>query len=102
MDKNTDITEEQLKNTKVRLYGANWCGACNEAKKIMEEHGVEFDYIEVNKDGNIRKLKEILPDVSTIPQIFTLNDNNTEESYLGGFPDLKNILNIKDEQQDSQ
>jgi glutaredoxin/RimJ/RimL family protein N-acetyltransferase len=74
-----------IKKEKSRIYGADYCPYCRSAKQLMEENGVEYEYIDLEK--NDVDLSEVVgKDVRTIPQIF-LNGK-----YIGGYDDLKNAF----------
>ncbi len=36
---------------KIKMYGTRWCGDTLRAKKVLDESGVEYDYIDINKDS---------------------------------------------------
>ena len=44
----------------IKVYGADWCGDCRRAKAFMEEHGVPFEWIDVQDDQEARKVVESL------------------------------------------
>jgi mycoredoxin len=32
---------------KVVMYGANWCGDCVRSKRLLHEHGIDFEYLDI-------------------------------------------------------
>ncbi|CAB4744082.1 unannotated protein [freshwater metagenome] len=38
----------------ISLYGADWCGDCLRSKRLLTRLGVEFEYLEVDKDDTLR------------------------------------------------
>ena len=38
----------------ISLYGADWCGDCLRSKRLLTRMGVEFAYLEVDKDDSLR------------------------------------------------
>ena len=38
----------------IELYGADWCGDCRRSKKLLDTLGVEYAYLEVDKDDDLR------------------------------------------------
>lgn len=32
------------------MYGAEWCGDCRRSKKLLDELGVDYDYIDLETD----------------------------------------------------
>ena len=35
---------------KIKIFGADWCGDCRRAKSFLNEHGVDFSFINIDKD----------------------------------------------------
>lgn len=76
---------------RVIVYGADWCPDCRRAKSYLQDNGINFKYIEVDKhDWAAQKVEEINNGKRIIPTIF-INDT----SYTN--PDnviLQDVLNI--------
>jgi glutaredoxin len=36
--------------SKVKVYGADWCGDTKRSLKHLDESGVDYDYIDIEKD----------------------------------------------------
>lgn len=36
--------------TKITIYGAEWCAFCHTARNYLTGKGIEYDYIDVDKD----------------------------------------------------
>lgn len=38
---------------KIKIYGTRWCGDCKRALRILDEHQVDYDWVDIdqNKDG---------------------------------------------------
>lgn len=32
------------------MYGAEWCGDCRRSKKLLDELGVDYDYVDLEAD----------------------------------------------------
>jgi glutaredoxin len=45
---------------KVRLYGFEGCPYCQELKTLMEDEGMEFDYIDIENDKYKDEVKKIM------------------------------------------
>ncbi|MCA9381657.1 glutaredoxin family protein [Candidatus Dojkabacteria bacterium] len=58
-------------NKKVRLYGADWCSDCIRAKVFLENHNIDFEYIDVDQDEKANQyVVEVNPNKNrTIPVI---------------------------------
>lgn len=52
------------------LYGAPWCVDCNMSKKFLDEHGVEYEYINLEEHPEAAdKVVEINKGYQSIPTI---------------------------------
>ncbi len=62
----------------VQIYGADWCGPCQQSKKWCEETGKDFEFFEYTD------LIEVFTENGwkTIPQIFV------DGEHIGGYDDL--------------
>ncbi|GAK88965.1 thioredoxin reductase [Nonlabens ulvanivorans] len=82
------------KQGSVKLYGANWCPDCQRAKAYLQDNGINFQFIEVDKhDWAAKLVEETNNGKRIIPTVF-INDS----SYAN--PDnsvLKELLNIGQE-----
>jgi glutaredoxin len=38
----------------IELYGADWCGDCTRSKRLLTTLGIDFAYLEVDKDDALR------------------------------------------------
>ena len=56
---------------KIIKYGAEWCGPCRTLSKILKDSGVNYEEIDVNKNPDILKEKEI----TEIPYVEVLDDS---------------------------
>ncbi len=72
------------------MYGAEWCGDCRRSTALLNELGVEFNYINVEEVPDAAaKVVEINGGAQSIPVIvFDDGTHLTEPSN----PDLKNKL----------
>ena len=52
------------------MYGAEWCGDCVRSKRLLNELGVDFDYINIEEvAGAADKVVEINGGMQSIPVI---------------------------------
>ena len=52
------------------MYGAEWCGDCIRSKRLLNELGVSFDYINIEEvPGAADKVAEINGGAQSIPVI---------------------------------
>lgn len=71
------------------VYGKNHCQYCVRAKSLLDRLAIEYEYRDVSDPAILSDLKERVPTVKTVPQIF---DN---EKLIGGYDDLFQFLNQK-------
>jgi len=64
------------------VYGKDQCKFCKDALKVLEGMGVAVDYRDVTVGNNLELLREQLPAVKTVPQIWI------GDLYVGGFDGL--------------
>ena len=74
----------------ITMYSADWCGDCRRSKRLLDELGVAYDVIDVEKDPTqIDKVIEINGGAKSIPVIvFKDGTHMTEPSD----PDLRKKL----------
>jgi glutaredoxin 3 len=54
----------------VIIYGAEWCGYCIRAKKLVEQYQLDFEFKDVDNPEIKQQLESMLPNHKTIPQIW--------------------------------
>ena len=64
------------------MYTQDLCGYCTAAGKEFESRGWEYVGRNIKHEDNYNNLKELLPNVKTVPQIW-IDDVN-----IGGYDDL--------------
>ena len=64
------------------IYCTNWCGPCIAAKKMLDDMGISYKEINIEKEGLNRDDLFKLTGGFTVPQII-INDNP-----IGGFNEL--------------
>ncbi len=81
-----------MSKDQITMYGADWCGDCRRSKRLLEELGVEYTYIDVAADARAAdKVKEINGGAQSIPVIvFSDGTHLTEPSDI----DLKAKLQV--------
>lgn len=74
----------------ITMYGADWCPDCRRAKSFLQEHDVDFEYIDVEIDEEathrveaINEGKRIIPTFVIGEQTYTNPDNATLSRVLG-------------------
>ncbi len=71
----------------ITMYGAEWCGDCRRSKRLLDELGVDYEYIKTDEvDGAIDRVLEYNDGAQSIPVIvFPDGTHLTEPSD----PDLR-------------
>lgn len=54
----------------IRVFGAPWCGDCVRSKRFLDEHGVSYEWIDVDRDESaqsyvreVNRGKQIIPTI---------------------------------------
>ncbi len=70
-------------NNEVVMYSTGLCGFCRAAKRLLDNKGVEYQSIAVDRDAEKRQEMMDRSGRRTVPQIF-IGDH-----HVGGFDDLQ-------------
>ncbi len=41
--------------TEIKVYGADWCGDCFRAKRMLDRTGTDYEYIDVDVDAEAKE-----------------------------------------------
>jgi len=67
---------------KVVMYGTKYCSYCGAAKMLLAKKGVDYEFILVSDDAQLRQDVERRSGQRTVPQIFI------DDKPVGGFDEL--------------
>ena len=67
---------------KIVIYTQDSCTYCNSAKREFETRGWKYTSHNIKHPDNYSNLKELLPDVKTVPQIWI------DDEHIGGYDEL--------------
>lgn len=70
----------------ITIYGKPSCGFCTKAKNFAKDRLLEFEYKDVTNVQFLDELKEKLPGVKSVPQIFINNDS------IGGYTEFTSYV----------
>lgn len=42
----------------IKVYGTSWCGDTRRARSVFEQNGIEYTWIDIDKDPEARKFVE--------------------------------------------
>lgn len=64
------------------IYGKSSCSWCDKAMGLARQYQLDFEYRSVDNDHYKQQLKQMLPDVKTVPQIWW------HGKHIGGYEDF--------------
>jgi len=61
---------------KIKVYGTKWCRDTILARKVLEEHGVSYEWIDINQDSDAEQfVKETNHGYRSVPTIVFTDDS---------------------------
>ncbi|MBQ33865.1 MAG: glutaredoxin [Candidatus Marinimicrobia bacterium] len=66
----------------VKVYTTHWCPYCTNAKRFLNEKNIEFEEINIEKEGMNREDLEKITGGRTVPQIVI------DDTPIGGYKDI--------------
>ena len=73
------------------IYSKPNCSFCLQAKQLLEQNKLEFEYKNLGTHYNLDELMTLSPDAKSFPQIFVVDENGNKE-LIGGFNNLVEYL----------
>ncbi len=61
------------------MYGAEWCGDCRRSKKLLDELGVDYDYVDLEADVAAADVARGISGRTNIPVIVFPDDTHVVE-----------------------
>lgn len=71
---------------KAVVWSKNNCPFCDQAKRLLEMKGIEYEERNINDGYDREDLLAAVPNARTVPQIFL------DDQLIGGFTDLQQHL----------
>lgn len=71
---------------KAVVWSKDACPFCVQAKALLESRGIDYEERNVQHEWTREQLLEAVPTARTLPQIFL------DETYVGGFTELRKHL----------
>ena len=65
------------------IWSKDSCTYCVQAKRLLEQKGIEFEERKIGEGWTKEQLLEAVPNAKTVPQIFLDNE------LVGGFTELR-------------
>ncbi|PCH95452.1 MAG: NrdH-redoxin [Bacteroidetes bacterium] len=74
---------------KIIMYGTPWCADCNRSKAILEDFGLEYEYIDIDKDEDAaQKVMKVNQGRRVVPTLIIDGKAHSNPDYL----ELKELL----------
>ena len=70
----------------IEIYGKHNCNWCVAAKQILNQHGINYSYMNVGEDIGINEITEMFPGVRTVPIVVV------DVKRIGGYEELREYL----------
>jgi glutaredoxin 3 len=64
------------------VYSTDWCGFCEAAKRLLDEHGIDYEEIDISADPAFRQKVFDLAGQWTVPLVVV------DGRAIGGFMEL--------------
>ena len=74
------------------IYSKPNCSFCMQAKQLLEQNKLEFEYKQLGTHYDLDELMTLAPNAKSFPQIFVVDENGNKD-LIGGFSDLVEYLN---------
>ena len=71
---------------KIEIVGKEDCVWCVQAKLLLDNKEIDYEYKTLFEDLSLTELRERVPDVKTVPVVFI------NEQYIGGYQSLEAYL----------
>ena len=76
---------------KYKIYATETCGYCRMAKNLLEQKGIEYEYLTMEAGSDIMMELKDWTKQQTVPIIFEVTDG--VETFIGGFTELNKAIN---------
>ena len=72
--------------TRVLMYTTDWCGYCDAARRLLGQHGVDFEELDLGGEPAFRQRLFDLTGGWTVPQIMI------DGRSVGGYTELRRLF----------
>lgn len=69
------------------IYSKPSCGYCLQARDLLEQNKLEFEYLQLGTHYSLDELMTLAPDARSFPQIFVVDENGNKD-LIGGYSEL--------------
>lgn len=64
---------------RITMYGAEWCSDCRRSKRLLDELGVAYDYVDLEADVSAADRAKAISGRTNIPVIVFPDDSHVVE-----------------------
>lgn len=84
---------------KIIFFGLSYCEYCKKTIELLKKHKITYKYYQIDNCYNIfftilRNVSKLYPNFEIEPNCKTVPVIFFNRKYIGGYTELKNILNI--------
>ena len=72
---------------RITMYGAEWCSDCRRSKRLLDQMGVAYDYIDLEADVSAADKAQAISGRTNIPVIVFPDDSHVVEPSDGELRD---------------
>jgi mycoredoxin len=47
-----------MSNPSITVYGTSWCGDCRRALRVLDQHNIDYSYVNIENDDTARSYVE--------------------------------------------
>ena len=69
------------------IYSKPSCGRCSQARDLLKQNNLDFEYLQLGTHYNLDELMTLAPNAKSFPQIFVVDENGNKE-LVGGYAEL--------------
>ena len=73
------------------IYSKPNCSYCSQAKQLLEQNKLEFEYKQLGTHYDLDELMKLAPNAKSFPLIFVVDENGNKD-LIGGFSNLVEYL----------
>ena len=70
-----------------KIYSKPSCGYCLQARDLLEQNNLDFEYLQLGTHYSLDELMTIAPNAKSFPQIFVVDENGNKD-LIGGYSEL--------------
>ena len=70
------------------IYGVTWCGFCKKAMQLLQNHSLEYKFLDLTGDEEYLVEVKQFYSTKTVPVVLEVAPSG-HIKYIGGFTDLK-------------